>query len=511
MQDKNEKFGTFECTSDELSQLQSIQNDLLLNKKVSTVKQAEHAAIATIKEQRKKVIDDAKKAKEAEAKAKSDLMLTAYGITHTASDGYPENIGENYVKFVDNNIQLETIRFEEFSERIFYGEREFTDYDLSHIALLASTDCHLNSRAMLQDAINEVAMKNRFHVVKEYLESLTWDKKKRIPTMFTDFLGAPDCRLHQAQAVIFMVAAVKRIYEPGCKFDNMIILSGPQGLLKSTFCEKLAHNSEWYAENIPIGDKDAYQHLLTSWIVNMDEITSLNKKDAATAKNFLTASSDKFRQSYAKYAKTYKRHCIFIGTTNEENFLKDSTAATERRYWPIQCSGTRSDSIVRFKKLTEDYIGQLWAEAMFYYNKGNCNIPMYIPEELWTEFVTDQVKYKSENDSELYDFLDDALNRKYVDFPDDSSFAQQYKSAGLLTGNMQIQDKFTANSVNILLKENHIFFQRGYLKLYAELRPKDWTYKKFKYGNRSVWGIVRNETKATDDAATKNIDNLFGV
>lgn len=506
MQERTKNFeNKFLCTEEEFTQAETLRDELIKNHQVSTYLQAVNRAIDFIKSERKK-----KKEQEKTERIQSKIdMYDAFGITCDDS-GKVKNVPENYTSALKNHPNFKKFRLEEFSDRIFYGDEEMSDFTLAIVSnMLGNIFEYQVSDAKVYNAAMELANQNRFHVVKEYLESLTWDKKKRIPTMFTDFLGAPDCRLHQAQAVIFMVAAVKRIYEPGCKFDNMIILSGPQGIGKSNFCEKLSVNPEWYTENIMLGDKDGYQQLLTSWIVNMDEITSLNKKDAATAKNFITSTADKFRVSYGRFTKSYPRHCVFIGTTNEEKFLKDSTSLTERRYWPVQCSGSRQDSIDRFNKMTPDYVNQLWAEAMFYYNKGNCKIPMYIPEALWKEFIDDQMKYKSDSDSELFDFLSDALNRDYVDFTNDSSLSYQYKNPGTMTGSMKKQDRFSQNAVNILVRENHLYAQRGYLKLYAELHADEWEFKAFKTNGKTVRGLCRIG-KPSDDAM-KNTDNLFAV
>ena len=409
----------------------------------------------------------------------------------------PKQTSSNYVALLRNHPEFSNkpIRKDLFSSRIYIGEKPFTDEDLAIINAKFSdiTDCQMENRQKIYDAIIRFASENTFNQLTEYLDSLRWDGINRIPTLFVDFLGAENKELYKTMAKLWMIGAVKRAYEPGCKFDNIVILSGPQGIGKSNFCERMAVRQEWYCENVQIGAKDGYIQLLESWIVNMDEIASLSKKDSATAKNFLTSRQDKFRSPYGRFSESYDRHCVFIGTTNDERFLKDSTAVTERRYWVVPCSGTRSDAINRYKKLTPEYVDQLWAEAVSYYKESKKNgneIPLYIPENLWEEFVSEQLKHKQEDDSELFIFLDDALNREYMDFLDDSSLSKQYASSDC-PGVKRLQDKFSINAINQLLRDQHIVTWKGCLKQYAEMRPNIWTYQNIRNGSSVKKGLKR--------------------
>lgn len=410
-------------------------------------------------------------------------------------DGRIENVPMNYYNLLSKHTGFNKIRLDDFSSQIYYGEQLLDDFDLARINNQISniTGGRLSNRNVILDVIHQIADDNRFNSLTGYLDSLVWDGVLRIPTMFTDYLGASNSELYSTMSRIWMKAAVMRAYEPGCKFDYIVILSGPQGIGKSNFCERLSVRPEWYCENVQMGDKDGLLQLRNSWIINMDEITSLNKKDAATAKNFITSTSDKFRSPYGRLPMTYKRHCIFIGTTNEDTFLKDTTAVTERRYWVVRCNGTRSDSIERFRKLTPNVVDQLWAEAVYYYkNPDKIAIPMYIPESLWSDFEEDQLQYKVESESELFLFLDEALDRPYCDFKNDSSLKEQYKSPDMTGMPKKLQDKFTKNAISMLLADNHIHDWKGALKQYAMMKSDKWEYKKIKaYSCTSVWGLFR--------------------
>lgn len=466
--------------------------ELLATNQVANVKQAEKQAEKEVKQLQKQEREN----KRLQQLEEAERLWGVFDMT-VDKDGHIEAVPRNYYNLLSKHTDFKVIRLDDFSSQIYYGEAPLNDLDLAWINNQTSniTDGRLANRKVIWDVIQQIAADNRFNILTDFLDSLVWDGKTRIPTMFTDYLGAPKSELYSTMSKIWMKAAVMRAYEPGCKFDYIIILSGSQGIGKSNFCEKLAIRPEWYCENVQMGDKDGLLQLQSSWIINMDEITSLNKKDAATAKNFITSTSDKFRSPYGRLPMTYKRHCIFIGTTNESSFLKDSTAVTERRYWVVCCSGTRKESSERFQRFTTDVIEQLWAEAVYYYkNADKIDIPLYIPEALWSDFEEDQLQYKIENESELFLFLDEALDRPYSDFENDSSLKEQYKCPDVTRTPKKRQDKFTKNAIALLLSDNHIYDWKGSLRQYAAMRSDKWEYKKIKvYSCTSAWGLYRKK------------------
>lgn len=488
----------FPCTEDELKKAESMFNDLVLNQNF-TSKQAIKQVESAIKSERSSA---ASKKKELAKQEKAELvsaeikMWSALNIECNPTTGKPENLTQNFIALLNSKLHFkEEFWWNLFDCQMYYGSEPINDAKFAIICnYIENTFRFPISDQRIKRALYEITWKNPKNPVCEYLNSVKdkWDQKCRIPTMFSDFLGAEDRLIYKHMAVKFMIAAVKRAFEPGCKFDYMLIFAGPQGIGKSNFCEKLSVCPEWYCDKLSLGTKDAYEEIRSSWIVNMDEIASLNKKDAATAKNFLTGTADKFRESYGHFPETPKRHCVFVGTTNEENFLKDTTSLTERRYWVIECRGTRDDSIERHKKLTPDYVDQLWAEAMHYYATPGAKDSLYIKPELWEEFVNDQKRYKIDNDSDWFVFLDDALNRNYVDFSDNSSLSMQYRSYGVgVTGTMHKQDIFIRSSLDNLLRDNHVYAPRGYMKMFADMRSEEWEYKVIKSAGKSFRALVR--------------------
>ena len=252
----------------------------------------------------------------------------------------------------------------------------------------------------------------QYNPLKDYLKGLAWDGVKRIETACIDWLKADDTRLYRAMTLKWFFGGVKRAMEPGCKFDGVIILQGPQGIGKSLFCERLSAGFG-VADNIDIDQSKEYVPLLkTSWICVMDELRGFTRKEQNAIKNFLSKTEDKVRLAYRTNSKVYKRHCVFIGSTNDDTFLNDYSQMTERRYWVIKCNATEKDGSYLYKHFTKDVVDQLWAEAYYLYKK-NPDYELELEPDLKQLLKEDQRQYKTFIDDPTYEFLKDILTRKY--------------------------------------------------------------------------------------------------
>lgn len=219
------------------------------------------------------------------------------------------------------------------------------------------------------ECIAKMCHDNGFHPVRDYLETLEWDGVSRIETWLVDYLGAEgnDVYLREISRK-FLVAAVARVYEPGKKFDYMIIFEGLQGIGKSTVGNILA-GDKWFLDSLPdLTDKDAALNLQGNWICEMGELANLKRTDVEVVKSFISRRVDKVRPPYGKRYIESERQCVFFGTTNSEDYLKDKTG--NRRFWPVKVNG------LDFDKLKEDR-DQLWAEALNHYEM--------VGENLWLE------------------------------------------------------------------------------------------------------------------------------
>jgi hypothetical protein len=180
------------------------------------------------------------------------------------------------------------------------------------------------SSLKIEDSMALEFEKNNYHPIKEYLSELHWDGEERIDTLLIDFFGAKD-NVYTREAIRkTLVGAVARIYNPGCKFDLVLVIVGPQGTMKSTFIKKLG--KQWFSDTFfTVQGKEALEQIQGAWIIEMAELSGLRKADVETTKHFISKQEDSFRPAYARTAETYKRQCIFIGTTNEGDFLNDSS------------------------------------------------------------------------------------------------------------------------------------------------------------------------------------------
>jgi len=210
------------------------------------------------------------------------------------------------------------------------------------------------SSSMVLEAIEAVAKRRRFHPVLEYLDGLAWDGTERLPHLMTDFFGTDFNEYTAACGINMMMAAVARVRFPGCKVDEMIILEGDQGAGKSSAVRALC-GPQWFAEMLESPqNKDFYQILTGRWIIEIPELQAFNKADRNKIKAAISAQEDTYRPSYGRYARQYPRQNIFIGTTNDEGYLKDETGA--RRFMPVRCRGVNVDGLAAMRD-------QLWAEA----------------------------------------------------------------------------------------------------------------------------------------------------
>lgn len=234
-----------------------------------------------------------------------------------------------------------------------------------------------NSTKIIENAYLDVVRRNSFHPVKDYLEAQSWDGVKRAETLFIDYLGADDTAYIRAVTRKWLAAAVTRIYEPGCKFDYMPVLIGPQGAGKSTIIAKLAR--DWFSDSLKnLDGKEASEHLQSSWIFEIGELAAMRKNEVEEIKAFITKQTDSYRVAYERVVSDFPRKCVFIGTTNRSDFLRDQTG--NRRFWAINTNPINRK--YEMSDLTDEVIGQIWAEVMKLYRQGE---KLYLDADLEDE------------------------------------------------------------------------------------------------------------------------------
>lgn len=220
-------------------------------------------------------------------------------------------------------------------------------------------------RGNIDSALNVHALQHRFNEVADYLTGLTWDGKPRLDTLFIDYLGAEDNAYTRTVCRKSFTAAVARAMDPGCKYDFMPILCGPQGIGKSTLLDKMSCG--WFNDSIRTFEgKEASELLQGVWLVEVAELDAFRRTDVSRIKQFLSLRADRYRAAYGRHVRELPRRAVFFGTCNQMEFLQDTTG--NRRFWPVDV-GNQHDKTV-WRDLTPEVIAQIWAEAVARWRAG---------------------------------------------------------------------------------------------------------------------------------------------
>lgn len=263
------------------------------------------------------------------------------------------------------------------------------------------------------DAIDLVARENGFDPLQIYLGGLHWDGTRRVENWLSKYLGAADNEYSQKIGTMFLVSMIARAFQPGCKVDHMIILEGEQGTGKSSACSILG--GEWFSDSLPdlsMG-KEAAQHLRGKWLIEIPELSAFKRAEAAQLKSFCTRPTERFRPPYGRLETNEPRHCVFIGSTNEDAYLTDETG--NRRFWPVLTGSIRLDELRQDRN-------QLFAEARTLYEGG---VPW------WPDRKFEQTTIRDEQDERL---IVDAWIKPISEYIADKDNAELYDIGTLALG-----------------------------------------------------------------------------
>ena len=295
-----------------------------------------------------------------------------------------------------------------------HNSKYWRDVDDAHLMCLIDERYGSFTQNNYRTALSKVTDDRSYHPIKDYFASLPeWDNKPRVDTLLIDYFGADDNPYVRAVTRKILCAAVRRIYEPGIKFDHILVLNGPQGIGKSTFISKLG--MEWYSDSLSISDmndKTAAEKLQGYWIQEIGELAGIRKADIDKVKAFISRQDDKYRASYGRRVSPHPRQCVFFGTTNAENgFLRDVTG--NRRFWTVRTPGT---GIMKPWDLTQDDVGQIWAEALHIAGSGE---KLFLSHELEEYAKMEQAAAMEHDDREglVTDYLDLPLPANWSELP----------------------------------------------------------------------------------------------
>ena len=339
------------------------------------------------------------------------------------------------------------------------------------------------SSQKVDDALALEFEKKKFHPIKEYICAQKWDGIPRVNTLLIDYFGAEDNAYTRAAIRKTLVAAVARVFEPGIKFDTALILVGEQGTYKSTFVKKLG--MEWFSDTFTtVQGKESFEQIQGAWLIEMAELSGLKKAEVESIKHYISKREDMFRPAYGRTVETYKRQCVFFGTTNNKDFLRDPTG--NRRFMPIDVRPEYATKSVN-DDLTQDEVNQIWAEA---YQLYLAKEPLYLVGD--EDIIAKIEQHKHSEADERKGIIEEYLNTK---FPDD------WDKMDLYDRRRWLEDPLSKNGTT----------QKDFVciaEVWCECLGKDKT-EMSRYNTREVNEILRSLPEWEAIASTKNFP-LYG-
>ena len=312
----------------------------------------------------------------------------------------------NYRAIFTHDENLSQIRFDTFSQDDISFSPLFLNVNGNKVdeESVGKIQDYLEQTYQLRLTQNKVfellkttASERSYNPVQEFIRKEDWDGMPRIETAIIDYLGAEDTPLVREQTKLWFVAAVARAFEPGCKFDNVLTLPGPQGIGKSTFFKTIG--DKWFNDSFSFasGDKEKVETITNGWIIEISELNGMKRaNDAEAAKAFLSRRSDSMRPAYGRKVVEFLRHNVFAATTNETNFLQGDNG--NRRWWIVTVNG--NGHVSTWLPQLQSVVNQLWAEAYTYYRKG---VKLYLSPELEAEANAVQLNHSSIHNDPILD------------------------------------------------------------------------------------------------------------
>lgn len=316
---------------------------------------------------------------------KADAALAAeytkqYAESHSSISlamdgrGQPLVTVDNFYKVFTGDPKFAGIRFNLLThapENTVMGvTRKWTDADDAEARRYIEKTYHLHSVQKCDDAFRIFCAQNEYHPVRDMIDALKWDGEERIEHFLTKWMGAADDAYTREVSRLIFAGGINRAYRPGCKFDDMPVLIGTkQGEGKSSIIRFLAMRDNFFAEVSQFDGQKGIEGIEGAWICEVPELSAMTKtKDVEEVKAYITRMNDRYRMPFDRRVTEHPRQCIFIGTTNREQFLTDKTG--NRRFYPVKTNVSGYDLFDREAECRE-YIAQCWAEAKHRLDAGD--------------------------------------------------------------------------------------------------------------------------------------------
>lgn len=338
----------------------------------------------------KATIDNIKIILENDPRLKGKLAYNEFNLRNTVMGKLPWN-NENKIRHWGDNSDNDEAGIRHYVEKA-YG-------------IVRATQ-------VIKDAVCLVFNKNKFHPVRKYLNSLSWDGKERVETTLTDYFGVEDNVYTRAASRIFICGAVARVFNPGCQLDYVTTIVGKQGIRKGTFYRFMASKDEWYTELATIKYKEAIEETNGKWIVEMAEMAPTKRSEIEEMKAFITNKSKTIRLAYAHNPVDIPRQYVLVASTNESTFLKDPTG--DRRYLPVDADmGKATKSIM--KDLRKE-VDQIYAEAaIMYKNLKHKALMLTKEEEALAEIAQENHRIVDDEEGTIIEYLDTPVPKDWYD------------------------------------------------------------------------------------------------
>ena len=287
--------------------------------------------------------------------------------------GQPLSTIDNFLLILRNDKEFESLRFNQLSyspEHIVDGKLErWQDKDDSRARFYIEQKYKIHNREKLDDALRILFAEREYHPIKQIIEAVEWDGVSRIQELFIKWLKCEDTPYIREVTRLVFAGGIHRLYNAGCKFDDVAVLIGTkQGEGKSTFARWLAIKDEFFTEVTEIEGQKGIEAIEGAWVCEIAELLAVTKsKEVEAVKSYITKLVDRYRRPFDRRTTAHKRQCVFIGTTNKEQFLTDKTG--NRRWYPVKVNSSGYDLHDHKEEIQADIL-QAWAEAKYLYDKG---------------------------------------------------------------------------------------------------------------------------------------------
>lgn len=342
----------------------------------------------------------------------------------------------------------------------------------------------------VKDAKDAVFTRHRVHPIRDYLGGLEWDGTPRLDTLIIDYLGAEDTALNRAMTRKHFVAAVARVMNPGCKYDYCLIVTGAEGIGKSTLFAVMG--GEWFNDSlVTMEGKSGMEQARGGWVIELPELGSIKRSDVEQVKAYISRQDDTYRPAYGTVVEKHPRQCVFCGTTNETYFLKGDTG--NRRFWVMAANPDQRKHEDVKADLAEER-DQIWAEAVQRWREGE---KLYLPKDLETEARQRQADYNDEADDPMRDVLLQFLD---LTLPPDWATWDLARRRAWLKNPDPLDAAATETRDRICAAE-----------FLCERLGKDMSDKDYKYMARRVCRIIAELPNWERISSSRHVETLYGI